>query len=65
MLTIIWLIFTTGIGYAVGSYWFETHIFLCSILGFILGLLIRFSSGSGGSGGGFDFGGGDGGGGGD
>ena len=57
MLTIIWLIFTTGIGYAVGSYWFETHIVLCSIIGFIIGLLFRFGVG-GGDAGGFDFGGG-------
>ena len=57
MLTIIWLIFTTAIGYAIGYFWFESYIFLCTFIGFIVGLLLRFGAGSD-SGGGFDFSGG-------
>ena len=40
--TIIWLVFTTFIGWAIGYFWITEHVVLCSIIGFIIGLILRF-----------------------
>lgn len=58
--TAIWLCLTTYLGYYFGS---PDHGEIGSLIGFSIGLIIRFSSGKGGSSFDFgDFGGGDGGG---
>lgn len=40
--TIIWLIFTTLIGWAIGHFWFTEYVILCAIIGFVVGLILRF-----------------------
>ena len=40
--TIIWLIFTTFIGWAIGHFWFTEYVILCAIIGFVVGLILRF-----------------------
>jgi hypothetical protein len=39
MLIVLWLGFTTGLGYIIGLY-FPTHLSLCSLIGFVMGLLL-------------------------
>jgi hypothetical protein len=48
MLTVIWLAFTTGLGYAIGHFFFADYVILSSAIGFIVGLVIRFATGEGG-----------------
>jgi multisubunit Na+/H+ antiporter MnhE subunit len=41
-MTVIWLIFTTVIGWAVGNYGFEVpHPIIGAVFGFIVGLIVR------------------------
>lgn len=42
MLTFIWLVFTTAIGWAVGQYAFDTpYPLICAVIGFAVGGIIR------------------------
>lgn len=40
--TLIWLIFTTAIGYAIGYFFWPEYILWTTIGGFLVGLAIRF-----------------------
>lgn len=42
--TFIWLFIATGIGYFVGDHWFDAAV-VGGIIGFVVGLLMRFASG--------------------
>ena len=48
MMTLLWLVFTTILGYFIGQHWFnevENIEIISSVIGFVIGLLIRFGAG--------------------
>lgn len=44
--TLIWLIFTTASGFGIGHFFFPEHVILSTVIGFIVGLVLRFFAGS-------------------
>ena len=44
--TLIWLIVTTAVGFLIGNFFFPDYVVMTSVIGFLFGLMNRFSKGS-------------------